>query len=110
MQAGFQVAGYDIAAERRDHLTTKLGGSASVTAQQVGEHCNEIVLAVFNTDQVESLLESAEGACLTQQHRVICTSTCDPDRIEALAARIAQREGQLDNSMVIQELRRRRRR
>jgi 3-hydroxyisobutyrate dehydrogenase-like beta-hydroxyacid dehydrogenase len=89
LQAGFPVAGYDIAADRRDHLA-RLGGIACASAKEVGERCRQIVLAVFNTDQVESVLESAEGACLCNEHLVICTSTCDPDRIEALAARVAK--------------------
>jgi len=89
LQAGFPVAGYDIAADRRDHLA-RLGGIACASAKEVGERCRQIVLAVFNTDQVESVLESAEGVCLGDEHLVICTSTCDPDRIEALAARVAK--------------------
>jgi 3-hydroxyisobutyrate dehydrogenase-like beta-hydroxyacid dehydrogenase len=90
LQAGFQVAGFDIDAERRDNLA-RLGGRACATAKEVGERCKEVVLAVFNTDQVESVLESADGAGLVEGHLVICTSTCDPDRIEALAARVAKR-------------------
>lgn len=90
LQAGFAVAGYDIAAERREHLA-RLGGIACPSAQAVGEQCNTLVLAVFNTDQVEAVVESTDGAGLGKQHLVICTSTCDPDRIEALAGRAAQR-------------------
>jgi 3-hydroxyisobutyrate dehydrogenase-like beta-hydroxyacid dehydrogenase len=90
LRTGFAVAGYDVAAERRDNLV-RLGGAACPSAKAVGEQCNTILLAVFNTDQVESVVESAEGAGLGNQHLVICTSTSDPDRIEALAARAAQR-------------------
>ena len=90
LQAGFAVAGYDIAADRRDNLAT-LGGTACASAKAVGERCKTIVLAVFNTDQVESVLEAADGAALSNEHRVICTSTCDPDRIQALAARVSLR-------------------
>jgi len=90
LQAGFSVAGYDVAADRRD-LLSRHGGIACALAQEVGERCKTIVLAVFNTDQVESVLEAPDGACLGQQHLVICTSTCDPDRIEALAMRLARR-------------------
>lgn len=90
LQAGFSVAGYDIAADRRDNLE-RLGGTACASAREVGERCTDIVLAVFNTEQVEFVLESPDGGGLRREHRVICTSTCDPDRIEALAARLAQR-------------------
>lgn len=90
LQAGFQVAGYDIAAARVDNLQ-RSGGIACASAREVGERCQQVVLAVFNTDQVESVLESPDGAGLVDGHLVICTSTCDPDRIQALAARVAQR-------------------
>ncbi len=91
LQAGFPVAGYDIATERRDNLA-RLGGIACASAKEVGERCKEIVIAVFNTDQVEFVLESPDGAGLASQHLLICTSTCDPDRIAALAARVAKRD------------------
>jgi 3-hydroxyisobutyrate dehydrogenase-like beta-hydroxyacid dehydrogenase len=87
---GFQVAGYDITVERRNNLVS-IGGIACASASEVATQCKTIVLAVFNTDQVESVVESAEGANLGNEHLVICTSTCDPDRIQALAARVAAR-------------------
>ncbi len=90
LQAGFPVTGFDIAAECRDNLA-RLGGMACASAQEVGERCKQIVLAVFNTDQVESVVESQDGANLGKDHLIICTSTCDPDRIEALAKRATQR-------------------
>ena len=88
--AGFPVTGYDLAEARRRNFE-QLGGMVCTSAKAVGERCQIIVLAVFNTDQVESVLESAEGANLDKDHLIICSSTCDPDRIEALAARLAQR-------------------
>ncbi len=90
LQAGFPVAGFDIAEDRRANLA-RVGGTACATAREVGECCKFIVLAVFNTDQVESVVESANGANPGKDHLIICTSTCDPDRIEALAQRMAQR-------------------
>lgn len=90
LQAGFAVAGYDIATDRRDNLA-RVGGLTCSSAKEIGERCSEIVLAVFNTDQVETVLESAEGISPGKEHLIVCTSTCDPDRIEALAARLAQR-------------------
>lgn len=90
LQGGYQVAGFDIDAERRNNLA-RLGGTACASAKEIGERCKAVVLAVFNTDQVEFVVESPDGAGLGIDHLVICTSTCDPDRIEALAARAAQR-------------------
>jgi len=88
--AGFEVHGYDVRAERNQQLTT-LGGTACDSPRAVAQACDPIVLAVFNTDQVESVLEASGGAQFTSGQIVICTSTCDPDRIEALAARVAAR-------------------
>jgi 3-hydroxyisobutyrate dehydrogenase-like beta-hydroxyacid dehydrogenase len=62
-----------------------------VSPVEVAQHCANVVLAVFNTDQVESVVESGDGAGFTDRHLVICTSTCDPDRTEALAKRAAAR-------------------
>jgi 3-hydroxyisobutyrate dehydrogenase-like beta-hydroxyacid dehydrogenase len=90
LQAGFPVVGFDIAADRRDNLE-RIGGAPCASAPAVGERCNTIVLAVFNTDQVESIFAAEGGANLGAQHLVICTSTCDPDRIQALAGRVANR-------------------
>ena len=89
LHTGFPVAGFDITAERRDHLA-RIGGMACASAREVGERCKQIVFAVFNTDQVEAVLEANDGAHLSSEHTVICTSTCDPDRIEARAARVAK--------------------
>jgi len=47
------------------------------------------VLAVFNTDQVEDVVERALIPA-ARGKIVIVTSTCDPDRIAALAARVAE--------------------
>ena len=90
LQAGFAVCGYDITAARGENLA-KLGGVACASARDVGERCRTVVLAVFNTDQVEAVMESAEGLLPNREHVVICTSTCDPDRIQVLAERLAQR-------------------
>ncbi len=90
LAAGFAVHGYDVRAERNENLI-KLGGNACETPRAVAQACNTTVLAVFNTDQVEAVLESADGAQFSSGQIVICTSTCDPDRIEALVKRVAAR-------------------
>ena len=90
LAAGFNVHGYDVRAERNQQLVA-FGGTACDSPHAVAQACNTIVLAVFNTDQVESVVEAPGGAQFTSGQIVICTSTCDPDRIEALAARVAAR-------------------
>jgi 3-hydroxyisobutyrate dehydrogenase-like beta-hydroxyacid dehydrogenase len=86
--AGFGVTGFDIDPAKTERLA-QIGGRAASLAD-IARQCDPIVLAVFTTDQVEdvvdrALLPAAAGKV------VICTSTCDPDRIGALGARIARR-------------------
>ena len=90
LAAGFKVHGYDVRAERIQQLAA-LGGTACGSPRTVAQACDTTVLAVFNTDQVESVLEASDGAQFTTGQIVICTSTCDPDRIEALAKRVEAR-------------------
>jgi putative dehydrogenase len=86
--AGFSVVGFDVDARKSERLA-EIGGRAGSLAE-IARDCDPIVLAVFSTDQVEdvvkrALLPAAAGRI------VICTSTCDPDRIAALGARVAER-------------------
>jgi L-threonate 2-dehydrogenase len=83
--AGFSVAGFDVDAARRDCLR-RLGGHAASLAD-IARDCDPIVLAVFNTDQVEDIVEHALVPAAAGKI-VICTSTCDPDRIAALGANV----------------------
>lgn len=50
-----------------------------------------VLLAVFDTGQVEDVVENALIPALTpgSPKIVLCASTCDPDRIAALAAKVA---------------------
>jgi 3-hydroxyisobutyrate dehydrogenase len=86
--AGFSVVGFDIDPKKGERLQA-LGGRAGSIAE-IAQACEPIVLAVFNTDQVEDVVErtlipAAAGKI------VLCTSTCDPDRIAALAARVGDK-------------------
>lgn len=86
--AGLSVIGYDVDAAKNARLEQLGARAGSLT--DIARDCEPIVLAVFNTDQVEdvvehSLLPAASGKI------VLCTSTCDPDRIAALGARVAGR-------------------
>jgi putative dehydrogenase len=85
--AGFGVIGFDVDSERNERLV-QIGGRTGSLAD-IARQCDPIVLAVFSTDQVEDVVENAlvPGAAAKI---VICTSTCDPDRIAALGARVAQ--------------------
>ncbi len=86
--AGFNVIGFDVDPAKSQSIT-KLGArTASLT--NIARHCDPIVLAVFNTDQVEDVVEHALLPAAAGKI-VLCTSTCDPDRIAALGARVGSR-------------------
>ncbi len=90
--ARFDVIGYDIDAQKRARIVG--AGAAAVDAlSAIGERCATIMLAVFDTAQVETVVEKllSERAKASPRLTFICTSTCDPDRVAALAARIADR-------------------
>ena len=89
-EAGFGVVGYDVDAATLDTFAQAGNQHASSLAQLAGR-CRYIVLAVFNTQQVEVTIAGTHGlleAAAGRQLVVICVSTCDPDRIATLAARI----------------------
>jgi 3-hydroxyisobutyrate dehydrogenase-like beta-hydroxyacid dehydrogenase len=87
--AGFEVLGWDIDPARLAILAP-LGGRAAESLTDVARACDTIVVAVFHTAQVEETIDGllaarpADAPVLT----VVCVSTCDPDRIAALAARV----------------------
>ena len=86
--AGFVVIGCDIDAGKSVRLA-EIGARAASLAD-IARDCEPIVLAVFNTEQVEEVVERALLPAASGKI-VICTSTCDPDRIAALGARVAAR-------------------
>lgn len=95
MQAGFEVLAYDVD-EAKLAAIAKLGArAAGSVAETVGQSA-AVVLAVFNTDQVEQVVDSIGGVLDaagtgSRSPLLICTSTCDPDRLAALAARVGPR-------------------
>jgi 3-hydroxyisobutyrate dehydrogenase-like beta-hydroxyacid dehydrogenase len=87
VEAGMDVVGHDIDPARRAVLTG-LGGRFAALPELAG--CSTIVVAVFSTDQVEGVVEQILAARAGDQDPVVlCASTCDPDRIAALAAHAA---------------------
>jgi len=90
--AGFDVLAYDIEAGKLKHVES-LGGRVARSTAEIARECDRVVLAVFNTDQVESEIEGPRGLLASRPQgapslTAICVSTCDPDRIAALAARL----------------------
>src|SRR5260221_10819736 len=86
MAAGFGVKGYDVDPAKNAKLVA-LGGQAAPSLAAVAA-CGTIALAVFNTDQVEEVVEKALLPHVRPGTIVLCTSTCDPDRIQALGDRL----------------------
>ncbi len=86
--AGYAVLGFDIDPARHERLAALSARAATLT--DIAAKCEPIVLAVFNTEQVEDVVERALLPAASGKI-VLCTSTCDPDRIAALGARVAGR-------------------
>jgi len=92
LAAGFDVLGYDVAAPKLAGLLA-LGGRAARSVAEIAGSCDRVVLAVFHTAQVEETIEGPGGLVASRPRgapplTAICVSTCDPDRISALAARV----------------------
>jgi 3-hydroxyisobutyrate dehydrogenase-like beta-hydroxyacid dehydrogenase len=90
--AGFDVVGFDRDAAKNKKLA-QLGGQAARSIAELARRCQTIVLAVFSTDQVEEVVERELLPALGESSgtAVLCASTCDPDRMAALAARVTGR-------------------
>lgn len=85
---GFTPKGYDIDAAKTAAFA-KAGGIAAGLDDVA--HCDVVLLAVFDTSQVEDVVGNAVAPAVTPgvSKIVLCASTCDPDRIAALAAKVA---------------------
>ncbi len=94
LAAGFKVVGFDIAPARREDLR-KLGGEPVDSVAEVARRAQIYVISVMTISQVEDVVEGGGGLIEASDPKApriaLCTSTCDPDRIEALASRAAAR-------------------
>ena len=88
--AGFDPKGYDIDAAKV--ATFAHAGGIAAALEEIAR-CDIVLLAVFDTDQVEDVVTNALLPATTPgtQKTVLCASTCDPDRIAALVGRVAPR-------------------
>ncbi len=86
--AGLELLGYDVDPQKLDALV-KIGGRAATSVEEIARHCHKVVLAVFNTDQVEETVAALVASLPAGKAPIIalCVSTCDPDRIAKLYAR-----------------------
>lgn len=83
--AGYSVLGYDIDADKAQ-LVPGLEAAASV--DEISKRCRRIVLAVYDTGQVESVVAELEAA--RRPVLLLCATTVEPRRIAFLAARAAR--------------------
>ncbi len=90
IEAGFPVTGYDVDPPKNARFES-LGGRAAASPGAVGASCDCVALAVFSTDQVETVVESELLPAMGRGSgkMVLCASTCDPDRIAVLGERLA---------------------
>jgi len=92
LDAKIPVIGFDIDPVRRARLM-EIGGKAIDSIAALAKPARCIIIAVFNTEQVENVLENHLLPALGDESNkiVLCMSTCDPDRVAALAKRVMPR-------------------
>ena len=92
IDAGFAVVGYDVDPARRARLN-EIGGRAVDSIAELAGPARVILIAVFNTAQVEDVIENHLLPALGESSSkiVVVMSTCDPDQVAALAARVIPR-------------------
>src|SRR5260370_14514393 len=92
LDAGFEVSGFDLDPAKNAGLA-ELGGRPAVSVAAVAESCHPIVLAVFITEQVETILELqllpvvGDNSVLI----VLFASAGAPDRVALPGSRAAPR-------------------
>ena len=92
IDAGIPVSGFDIDPARRAHLKD-IGGMPASSIAALAKPARCIIIAVFDTGQVEDVIENHLLPALGPGSGkiVLCMSTCDPDQVAALAARVVPR-------------------
>jgi 3-hydroxyisobutyrate dehydrogenase len=92
VEAGIPVTGFDIDPARSARLAD-IGGRPAQSIADLAKSARCVILAVFNTDQVEDVVENELLPALGDGSGkiVLCMSTCDPDRVAALASRVIPR-------------------
>ena len=92
LNAGIPVTGFDVDPARRARLA-EIGGRPTGTIAELAKPARCIIVAVFSTDQVEDVIENHLLPALGDKPSkiVLVMSTCDPDQMAALAARVTPR-------------------
>jgi L-threonate 2-dehydrogenase len=84
--AGHTVLGYDVSPQK----SAEFGASQTcASVQDLARRCDVLLLAVFDTQQVEDVIFGPQGIAQSDPGQtlphIVCTSTCDPDHLEAIA-------------------------
>jgi len=92
IDAKIPVSGFDIDPKRRTRVA-EIGGNPAASIAELAKSARCIIVAVFNTEQVEDVIEGSLLPVLGNDSGkiVLCMSTCDPDRMAALADRVIPR-------------------
>ena len=92
LAAGFDVVGFARGAASRDTLV-RCGGRPAPSARAVGEAAERVILSLPDSSAVEEVVLGPEGllAGSARVRVILDTTTGDPERTEALAARLAGR-------------------
>ena len=92
IEANILVTGFDIDPARRARLA-EIGGNPATSIAGLAKPARCIIVAVFNTEQVEDVVEERLLPTLGDDSNkiVLCMTTCDPDRVAALADRVVAR-------------------
>ena len=90
--AGFRPHGFDIDPATRA-VFERRGGVFAQSLAEIATRCDPLILAVYNTEQVEAVVERGILPVVGGRSGqiVLCASTCDPDRVAALAQRMASK-------------------
>jgi 3-hydroxyisobutyrate dehydrogenase-like beta-hydroxyacid dehydrogenase len=92
IDARIPVTGFDIDPARRARLKD-IGGTPADSIAALAKPARCVIIAVFDTAQVEDVIENHLLPALGNGSNkiVLCMSTCDPDQVAALAARVIPR-------------------
>ena len=96
--AGYEVLAFDVDPRKREAIAGT-GAKPEATAGAVIAGCEITVVCVFSTDQVEEVIAGPDGLSATARGTgariFVVTSTCDPDRLAALAKRVGSEGAQI---------------
>lgn len=89
VEAGYSVAGTDLAAANRQRFA-EAGGTAVETASEVAAGCDVLILMLPNSDVVEAvLLDDGVAEALPAAAVILDMSSSEPLRTQALAGKLA---------------------